>query len=224
MISEKDKTKKYTAIAIAVTAVVIILLCVFVGIPIIKTAKNPEDFRTWIQAKGVWGPMIYVLVVILQILVAFIPGEPLELAAGYAFGTVQGTLLCLLAETLGTVLVLILVRKLGIKVLNIFFSKEDIEKLSFLKSSNRKIVILLLLFLLPGTPKDLLCFYAGLTDIPMPVLLIICTLCRIPSIITSTLSGSAFMEGNYTFAVIIFLSTLLVSGIGVLIYKKACRS
>lgn len=214
--------KTATLIAMIIAAVIIISLCIFVGLPMLKLAAEPEKFRLWVEEKGIWGPIIYCLVVIFQILIAFIPGEPLELVAGYTFGSLQGTLLCLIAEAIGSILVLFLVRKYGMQLLEIFFKKESIDKLKFLHTSKKGSVVFLFLFLIPGTPKDLLCYYAGLTDIPMPVLIIICTICRFPSIITSTVSGSAFGDKNYLFAILLFAGTLVISGIGVLLYNRLC--
>ena len=161
--------------------------------------------------------------VIFQILIAFIPGEPLEIVAGYVFGTMKGTVLCLAAASIGSIVVLFLVRKFGKALLEIYFDKEKIESLSFLQSSERKIVIFLILFLVPGTPKDLLCYYGGLTDISLPLLIFICTVCRFPSIITSTVGGDALGTGQYAFAVIVFAVTAVVSFLGILVYKRLSK-
>ena len=203
-----------------IAVLIIGLACIFIGIPMINLAKEPVKFREWVDSKGIWGPVLYMALVIFQILIAFIPGEPLEIVAGYAFGTLKGTLLCITAASLGSILVLLLVRKYGRAVLELYFDKEKIESLKFLQSSERKIVIYLILFIVPGTPKDLLCYYGGLTDISMPLLIFICTVCRLPSIITSTIGGDALGTGDYQFAIIVFAITALISLIGILIYRK----
>lgn len=207
----------------AVAVIIIALVCIFVGIPLIKLAGRPQEFRDWVDSKGIWGPVIYVALVIFQILIAFIPGEPLEIVAGYVFGTFKGTLLCILAGSLGSIIVLLLVRKFGKALLEIYFDKEKIEKLKFLQSSQKKIVIFLILFIVPGTPKDLLCYYGGLTDIPMPLLIFICTVCRFPSIITSTIGGNALGTGEYGFAVIVFAVTAVISAVGIFIYNRLSK-
>ena len=218
---ENRKKKKIIASCLMVVAVIIIaLVCIFIGIPLIKMAGKPDEFRTWVEAKGIWGPIIYVALVIFQILIAFIPGEPLEIVAGYVFGTFKGTILCITAASLGSIIVLLLVRKFGKALLEIYFDKEKIESLKFLQSSEKKIVIFLILFIVPGTPKDLLCYYGGLTDISMPLLIFICTVCRFPSIITSTIGGNALGTGEYGFAVIVFAVTAVISAIGIIIYNK----
>jgi uncharacterized membrane protein YdjX (TVP38/TMEM64 family) len=80
-------------VSIVTFVLLLVFLTVFVGKPLISTLKDPSAFRDWIDARGVWGKLIFIGMCILQVVVAFIPGEPFELAAGYAFGALEGTLL-----------------------------------------------------------------------------------------------------------------------------------
>jgi uncharacterized membrane protein YdjX (TVP38/TMEM64 family) len=223
-VKERTVRKKVIAgILMGMAAVIIALVCIFIGIPLIKMAGEPMKFREWVDAKGIWGPVIYVALVIFQILIAFIPGEPLEIVAGYVFGTFKGTLLCLVASSIGSIIVLLLVRRFGKAILEIYFDKEKIENLSFLQSSERKIIIFLILFIVPGTPKYLLCYYGGLTDISLRLLIFICTVCRFPSVITSTVGGDAIGTGEYLFAVLVFAVTAVISLLGIFIYKRISK-
>ena len=77
--------------------------------------------------------------------------------------------------------------------------------------------------MLPGTPKDLLGYFAGLTDLPFPVFCLICSLGRVPSVITSTIGGNALGTQRYGTAIIVFVITLAVSGLGLLIYNRICK-
>ena len=76
---------------------VFILFCAvvgwYVGIPMVRLAEDPENFRMWVDRSGIWGRISFVAMVVIQVIVALIPGEPLELAAGYAFGALEGTVL-----------------------------------------------------------------------------------------------------------------------------------
>ena len=92
----------------------------------------------------------------------------------------------------------------------------------FLKTNPKRELLFLLVFMLPGTPKDLLCYFAGLTDIRIPVWLVICSLGRIPSVITSTLGGDALGERNYTFAILVFAVSLAVSAGGLWLFHRIC--
>ena len=129
------KGQKIAAIAsIAVFFVVLALLAVFVGGPIIKTLGDPASFRAWVDARGFWGRVLFVGVMMLQVVIAFIPAEPLELAAGYAFGAVWGTILVWLGLVLGTVVVFMFVRKIGVKAVEVFFPREKIDSVKYLNN------------------------------------------------------------------------------------------
>ena len=197
-----------------------ILLYRKIGVPLVQLAAEPERFRQWVDGYGVWGKGVYMGLVILQILAAFIPGEPLEIAGGYTFGAWEGTLLCLTADAIGSLLVLLLVRRFGVGLVSLLFSQEKMQSARFLKSSPRRILLFLLVFMVPGTPKDLLCYVGGLTDIPLPVLFLITSLGRIPSVATSTVGGSALGTQNYGFAAAVFAVTVLISLGGLYLYHS----
>ena len=71
-----------------------VLACWFAGRPLIQFAQEPERFRSWVDQQGLWGPLLFMGMIVLQIVVAVIPGEPLEIVAGYAFGALEGTCWC----------------------------------------------------------------------------------------------------------------------------------
>ena len=197
-----------------------VLLYRQVGLPLVRLASEPEQFRQWVDGYGPWGRVVYMGLVILQILAAFIPGEPLEIAGGYVFGAAEGTLLCLAADAVGSALVFFLVRKFGVKLVRLFFSQEKLDAVGFLKSSPRRTLLFLIVFMVPGTPKDLLCYFGGLTDMKLPVLILIASLGRIPSVVTSTVGGNALGTKQYGFAAAVLVVTLLVSLAGLYLYHR----
>lgn len=218
------KQKKLIAgAAIAVFLLLFAAVGWFVGRPLLRFVRQPELFRSWVEAHGLWGKAAYVGMMLLQVLVAIIPGEPLEISGGYAFGAVWGSILCLLGATLGSVLVFALVRRWGMALVEVFFPPEKVRSLRFLQSSPKRDALFWLIFVVPGTPKDLLCYFAGLTDLRWSTWLMICTLGRIPSILTSTVGGNALGTRDYHFALLVFGVTLLASGIGWLLYRAVCR-
>lgn len=195
----------------------------FAGKPLIQFVSQPDQFRQWVDEQGVWGPLAFVGMVILQIIVAIIPGEPLEIAAGYAFGFWEGTALCILGMTIGGALVFALVRRFGRPAAEVFFSREKLDSLRFLQHKRRVSLVLVLVFLLPGTPKDILSYAAGLTSVKFSHWLLITSLCRLPSVITSTMGGNALGRGELLTAVIVFAATLAVSLTGYLLYRRLHR-
>lgn len=220
--SEKQK-KLLSGGAIAVFLLLGAALAWFVGRPLIRFAREPEVFRAWVADHGLLGMAAYTGMVFLQVLVAIIPGEPLEIAGGYAFGAVWGTVLCLLGAFLGSAAVFAVVRKWGVPLVEVFFSQDKLDKLTFLKTSPKRMALLWLVFTVPGTPKDLLCYFAGLTDLRWSSWLLIASVGRLPSIITSTVGGNALGLQNYQFAAITFAATTVIAGIGLVIYRQVCR-
>ena len=97
-------------------------MCAAVGVPMVRLAREPEQFRIWVAGFGIWGRVIYVAAVAAQVVLAVIPGEPLELAGGYAFGGLEGTVLALLGIVLGSAAVYGLVRRFGRGAAAVFFS------------------------------------------------------------------------------------------------------
>lgn len=195
----------------------------FIGKPMIEFVSKPEDFRLWVQSKGIWGRIAFIGMMIFQVIIALVPGEPLEIGAGYAFGAVEGTMLCIIGITLGSVIVFSLVKKLGFRFVELFFSIEKIKSLKILKSSKKRKILMVLVFLLPGTPKDLITYFAGLTDIKVADFIILAAFARLPSVITSTIGGSALGVAEYKTAIIVFAITVLLSFIGLLIYNKIIK-
>ena len=194
-----------------------------IGGPLVRSMEQPEQFRLWVDSHGLWGRLAFIGMAALQVVVAFIPGEPLEVGAGYAFGAVEGTALCLIGMFLGGMLVFAFVRRFGVRALEVFFSREKIESLRFLQDEKRLKTVAFVLFLLPGTPKDVLSYAMGLTPMPMATWMLLSSLARLPSVLTSTLTGAALSEGKTLSAVVVLGVTLLLSAAGLAVYRLLRR-
>ena len=219
----EQQRKGLAVLAILVFFALIGLIFWQVGLPMVQLASDPEAFRLRIEESHLNGQLLFIGMVVLQILAAIIPGEPLEIAGGYAFGAIEGTILCLIGGMVGSLLVILLVRHFGIRLVHVFFPPEKLENIGFLNSSPKRTVLFLLIIMIPGTPKDLLCYFVGLTDMKLPVLMVICTLGRLPAIVSSTIGGNALGTERYIFAVIVFAVTFLISMTGLVIYNKICK-
>ncbi len=227
METQKERSaqqKKQIGIVVLILILIFTALVTwFIGIPMTRLAADSESFHRWIGERKLLGQLAYMGMVFLQVIVAIIPGEPLEIAGGYAFGALEGSLLCLVASTLGSLFVFLLVKRFGIHLVEIFFSREKLQSIRFLKSSPKRSVLFLAIFMIPGTPKDLLCYFAGLTDLKLSAFLLISSLGRLPSIITSTVGGHALGNKSYLSALLVFGITFAVSIVGLLIYYKICN-
>ena len=215
-----EKQKKIVAIfAFALFLAFCCVVAWFIGRPMVEFVSQPEKFRNWVDSHGFWGKIAFVGMVAFQVIIAFVPGEPLEIGAGYAFGAFEGTLLCLIGITIGSMAVFLLVRRFGVKLIEIFFSREKIMSLKFLQNEKKRKLIIFIAFFLPGTPKDLLTYFVGITDIGLKQFLLTTSLARLPSVITSTLGGNALGTEKYVQAIIVFSVTVAISGAGWLIYN-----
>ncbi len=218
-LSEKGK-KILSVISVILLLLFIGAVTLLIGKPMIEFVSEPEEFRAWVSDKGILGKLCFVGMVFFQVVLALIPGEPLEIGGGYAFGAVEGTILTVIGTVLGSITVFYLVKKWGIKLCEVFFSREKLLSLKILKNKKRRDILVFLIFFLPGTPKDLVTYFLGLTDIKLGTVLFLSGIARLPSIITSTLGGDALGVKKYTTAIIVFGVTLAISGVGVFIYKK----
>lgn len=214
--------KIIAAAAIAVFAAATLLIAWFVGRPLLAYLREPEKFRDWVDGAGPMGRIYFLGIQVLQVVVAIIPGEPVEIGAGYAFGAVEGTGLCILGTVIGSMAVYFFVRRFGIKAVEIFFPIEKIESLRFLNTVHKRDALMFLLMFIPGTPKDLLGYVAPIVGITPGAWLFITAVARIPSVVTSTVGGGALGGQNYGFAVAAFAVTLVISGAGLLIYRRIC--
>lgn len=184
---------------------------------------SQEDFRAYIRSFGAVGWLILLGLQVLQVFIALIPGELLETAAGYIFGPILGTLLCYAGLVIGSTIVFLLTRRFGAKMAEIFISREKINDFRFINTEKKRDGLIFLLFFIPGTPKDLLTYFVGLTDIKLSSFLTISLVARIPSVLSSTFGGHLLGEGNYWGAVILYAIIGGLSVLGLWLYRVILR-
>lgn len=212
-----DKHRKWLAgISIGVVTVLIVLLTLFIWKWL--TSFSQEGLRDYIRSFGPVSWLVFLGLQFLQVFIALIPGELLESAAGFVFGPFTGTLLCYLGITLASILVFQLTRRFGVKVAEIFISREKINRLRFLNTEKKRNFLIFLLFFIPGTPKDLFTYFVGLTEIRLGTFLVISLIARIPSVVSSTFGGHLLGEGKYIGAVILYGVTAVISLLGMVGY------
>lgn len=195
-------------------------------IPIFKSIATEEgrnSFKTNVQNSKVQGVLMIIGLMFAQIFFPILPGEPVELLAGMCFGTWGGLIVLYIGVFLMTILIYCLVRKFGRDFICTFVSEEKISKIENSQIWNNPAKIRTLLFLsffIPGLPKDIFVYIGGLLPINPVEFLLISTLARFPSIISSTIAGSNILYGNWSVILITYAITFLVSGILLLLNKK----
>ncbi|WP_334137204.1 TVP38/TMEM64 family protein [Muricomes intestini] len=218
-----NRKKVLTLISATILLAVFVTATIILWKPFTDTFQKPDKFRMWVNSHGVWGRLAFIGIASLQVLFAFIPGEPLELAAGYAFSTFEGTALCLLGDAIGSSVIFLLTKKLGMKILEILLSREKIRSLHFLQDSKNLNLLIFVLFFIPGTPKDIITYVVGLTPMKLRTFLLLTSIARIPSILTSAMAGDALGIQDYKAAIIVYAVTGIVSLAGIFIYHKITK-
>jgi uncharacterized membrane protein YdjX (TVP38/TMEM64 family) len=212
--------KKYRYLILAAGVLVFVGLTALLWQPLTNFVSTPESLRLWVQETGIWGVLVFAFLNIVQVVFAVIPGGPFEVAAGYIFGILPGTLLCDVAMTAGSVLVYLLVRRFGVKFVQLFISQEQMESVKFLKNTPKMRTVLFLLFLIPGTPKDVITYLVGLTDLPLSNWVFICFVGRFPAILFSALGGSALGDAQYGIVAAIVIVFAVCYVVGMRLYQK----
>ena len=123
---ENVKRRKIVSIiSLILISVAFSLIAYFIGRPLVLEFRNsPETFRAYVKSHWLLGPLVMIGIMMMQVIVAVIPGEPFELGAGFVFGWLEGGLLCLVGAVLASALVFLAVRKWGVKLVELFFYKE----------------------------------------------------------------------------------------------------
>ncbi len=218
---KKLRNKRIAALVLVAGLILSSLLIYFIwGRPLIEFASNPDEVRSFKTTNPIGSRIAYVLLMAIQVIIAIIPGEPLEIGAGYAFGAIEGTLLCLAGITLGAVLVFLAVKKYGRPLVELFFPASKIDSIRILQNPRKLNSIAFIIFLIPGTPKDLLTYLAGLTSITLRDWFFITSVARLPSVLTSTIAGDALQSGQYGTAFIVFAATAFLALVGFLVWRK----
>ena len=211
--------------------ITIIIIVFLVGLTIylfpvmenLSTIEGQQEFKQMVSNSGIVGFMALFGLQLAQIFLIIIPGEPLEILAGMCYGSVGGTIFIMVSACIISTIIFLLVRKYGKKFVYEFCDKEKIDKIenSKLFQNPQKIeFILLILFLIPGTPKDLLVYISGLLPIKPLKFILISTFARFPSVISSTLVGANIVGGNWKIGVILYVAIVLAVGAIVLIINK----
>lgn len=207
--NERNKVKVLKIIIFAIVIILCVGLIAYI-FPVMKNLSTPEGqiaFKEKVERSGIWGFLTLLGLQFAQIFLVILPGEPLEILAGMCYGTVGGTLFILFSVALTTTIIFLLVRKYGKKFVYHSFDKEKIDKIENSKifQNPKKIeYILALCFAIIGTPKDILVYIGGLLPVKPIRFILISTFCRFPSVISSTIVGEYFSEGNWKISLLVY--------------------
>lgn len=214
---------KRAQLILNVTALLfIIAIFSFVTVKFLGFCGGSEEFVEYIRQRGIGGALVLIAVQTLQVVVAFIPGEVVELAAGVMYGPWIGLILCLIGLNVGTVLIFCLVKWFGKAFVKDRMKGKELPFSGIANDERRLLVIMFFLLMIPGIPKDILIYAVPLTSVRMHRFMIVSTIARIPTVITSTFTGAAVIEKNFTLAIILTALSLILATLGIIFNKKIC--
>ena len=172
--------------------------------------RDPHQLKKVIKSFGHYAPLGYILLQIIQVVVAPIPGGAIEFLGGYLFGVKAGFVYSMIGLTFGSWLAFSLARIFEKIAVEKFVSEKTRKKFDYLVE-HEGVILSFILFLLPGFPKDALCYILGLTPMHLGIFLLISTLGRIPGTLIAILQGAkAFEHQYYTFGILLGGSALVI--------------
>lgn len=212
--NKKLKIVKFIMFIIVIIAMIGMTVYLFPVMKNLSTYEGQIAFKEKVNNSGVWGFLALLGLQFAQIFLVVLPGEPLEILAGMCYGAVGGMVFIFFSVALTTTVIYLLVRKFGKELIYDSFGKEKIEKIENSKAfQNPKNLefIFAICFAIVGTPKDLLTYLGALFPIKPIRFIAIATFCRFPSIISSTIVGQYFSQGNWEVSIIVYLITFAIT-------------
>lgn len=175
-----------------------------------------EDFETrryalkaWFESFGAVAAWVFLAVQFLQVVLAPIPGQFTGMLGGFVFGFWRGLLLNVLGNAVGSLAAMLLTRFFGERVMRPFVPERLQEKFDRVIHEGG-LANFFMLYLLPGTPKDAICFMAGLTRFPVWKLILVNSLGRLPGLVVLTFTGAA-VDADLTTVKLVFGAALLLA-------------
>lgn len=201
---------KYTIyLAVLIGGLILLLL----NINIIKNIRYFEDpvlIRDWIRGYGNFSSIAFIVLQMVQVIFFFIPGEFIQVAGGFIFGTFWGLILSVIGILLGSLLTFLAARAVGERILRKIIPAKHFEKLEVLINRPRNKLVIFILYLIPGIPKDILGYISGITPIETKQFVIISNVARIPGIFASVYLGSNLYDKNYVVLAIVILAVIVL--------------
>lgn len=185
---------------------------IYLAWPFLSIFSNPEEARSLIIDAGAWGPLIFILMQVVQILIAPIPGQVVGLIGGFLFGPFLGLIYTLIGATIGFTLIFFLSRKLGRPFVERFVDKKFLNKFDHL-TKEKGVMVFFFIFLLPAFPDDIISFIAGLTTIKIRTLILISLVGRLPGYVVLSLTGNGMTYENYNPIVVTFITLAIIFSI-----------
>jgi uncharacterized membrane protein YdjX (TVP38/TMEM64 family) len=227
--NEKRKKKIRTFVSFLK---LLILFGIVIGVPIYVYFSHPElidRFKSLEEIKKLLiqyktaSIFLYIGLQVFQVIVSVLPGQALQFAAGYAYHFWLGFLYSILGVALGTVITFHLARLLGKDALHVIFGEEKFTRFVHTLNSKRSFIVLFVIFLIPGIPKDIFTYAAGVSEIRVTPFLALSLLGRTPAMIGSILMGNMLYNGSYTGLILVGAAAVILFVLGLIKRDKMVK-
>lgn len=219
-----QKRKKITAGAKFLLLIgIVFLLPLYIAVfhrDILNSFSSVEDIEYFFSNNKIIVALAYILFQSLQIIICIIPGQGLQMGAGYFYGVPGGLVLSIIGAFAGSVITYYLARILGHDWIHIFFGEEKIKKMIQRFNSKKATIIVFLIFLIPGIPKDLCNYAAGLSEMKLKPFLVISLIGRTPGMLGSIIIGRQLYYRSYAIAVTVGITALIFFVLGIIYHKR----
>jgi len=218
-----NKTLCVKLVALVVSVALLVYLGIQYTVPITQLVRDPAKFGDYLHSFGSLGVAAFVLIQAVQVIIAPIPGEFTQVAGGFIYGTLWGTVYSMVGILLGSLVVFALGRWLGFPLLKVIIPDKALEKFNFLINHPKAELAILLLFLIPGSPKDMLTYMAGLTPVKPLHFFIAAMVARFPWILLSSFAGAHIEKKEYGAVIVASVVALGLFVAGVLLQDRVAR-
>jgi uncharacterized membrane protein YdjX (TVP38/TMEM64 family) len=151
-----------------------------------------QTLRRW----GIFAPLVFIGLQAMQVIIAPIPGEVTGILGGYLFGERLGLVYSTIGLALGSVIAFGVGRWLGAHYVRTLVSRETWDKMGFIVEAEGAILCFII-YLIPGLPKDMVCYLFGMSPMPLGVFALVSTLGRIPGTWVLSAQGAHTAAGDY---------------------------
>lgn len=217
------KKKKRTSMSRPKKIISIIQLCVLLGIVLGIPASiyffNPglldnftsvDKFESWISEYTGAGIIIYIACQIIQIVLSVLPGQVIQIAGGYIFGFPLTLLISVAGAAIGTTITFYLTKLLGKNAIIMIFGEERFNRYANMMNTQRARIVIFLVYLIPGLPKDIMAYAAGISNIRLPEFILLSVVGRTPAMMVSIVFGVMLRTDNYLSAVLIAVAMVVI--------------
>ena len=223
-----EKTKKNIKILFTILKFALLIFLI-AGIPLIvffnyhellEQFDSMESLRAFLDQYQTESVLVYFVMQVLQIVICMLPGQALQMVGGYVFHFWIGLLLTYTGAALGTFVTFHIARALGKDAMYLIFGEEKLNSYIEKLNSKRAFILLFIIYLIPGLPKDLFAYAIGVSNMRFRPVFIVSMIGRAPAMMGSVMIGAMMATGSYTGCIILFSIAVILCVLGAWKYKQ----